>query len=304
MRTVFFGTPDAAIPSLHALAEISQVLGVITRPDAARGRSNKLVPSSVARAAGELAIPVFKPARRTEIYDILTGLGPLDVGVVVAYGMILPEDVLVYPAAGLVNVHFSLLPHWRGAAPVERAILAGEIKTGVSIMAMDAGLDTGAIISSEVAPIADTESAGELTTRLAEVGARLLSKTLAAWTDGRIQAVRQDDSLASYASKLTTAESRLSFTEPSASFVRKVRAFQPRPGAHAYLGDDRFKVIDARLADGPPLSPGHLLVHEGQLWVGTADGAVLLLSVQPAGKPVMDAAAWARGHQADIGRLT
>ncbi len=303
MRTVFFGTPDAAIPSLHALAEISEVLGVITRPDAARGRSNKLIPSSVATAAGELAIPVFKPARRTEIYDILMGLGSLDVGVVVAYGMILPEEVLAYPAAGLVNVHFSLLPEWRGAAPVERAILAGDTKTGVSIMAMDAGLDTGAIISSEVAPITDTESAGELTARLAEVGARLLSKTLLAWTDGRIQAAPQDDSRASYATKLTTAESRLSFMEPSAAFVRKVRAFQPRPGAHAYLGDDRFKVIGARLADGPALSPGHMIFDDGQLWVGTADDAVLLLSVQPAGKPVMDAAAWARGHQADIGRL-
>ena len=304
MRSVFFGTPDAAIPSLHSLAEISRVLGVITRPDAARGRSKKLIASSVATAAGELAIPVFKPARRTEIYDILTGLGSLDVGVVVAYGMILPGEVLANPAAGLVNVHFSLLPKWRGAAPVERAILAGDTETGVSIMAMDSGLDTGAIISSEVVPISDTESAGELTARLAGVGARLLGETLAAWTDGRINAVPQDDSRASYASKLTTAESRLSLTEPSAAFVRKVRAFHPRPGAHAYLGDGRFKVLEAKLADGPPLSPGQLMFQDGQLWIGTADTAVLLLSVQPAGKPVMDAAGWARGHVADIGRLT
>jgi methionyl-tRNA formyltransferase len=212
--------------------------------------------------------------------------------------------VLANPAAGLVNVHFSLLPKWRGAAPVERAILAGDTETGVSIMAMDSGLDTGAIISSEVVPISDTESAGDLTARLAGVGARLLGETLAAWTDGRINAVPQDDSRASYASKLTTVESRLSLTEPSAAFVRKVRAFHPRPGAHAYLGDNRFKVLEAKLADGPPLSPGHLMFQDGQLWIGTADTAVLLLRVQPAGKPVMDAAGWARGHVADIGRLT
>ncbi len=304
MRTVFFGTPEPAIASLEALVEIADVAGVVTRPDAARGRSKQLNPSPVAEAAVRLSLPIFKPSHGSDILGIMSGLGPLDVGVVVAFGMILTSEVLALPRAGLVNVHFSLLPRWRGAAPVERAILAGDDVTGVSIMSMDAGLDTGPVIATSSVSIDLDQSAGDLTARLASDGAALLSEILLAWTDGEIEPVDQDDFAATYAHKLTTAESRLDLAQPAEQVLRRIRAFDPRPGAHVYLGDDRFKIRDGAIESGPSLAPGELHFDGDRLWVGTGTDALVLRSVQPPGRSQMDGAAWARGRSQDLGTLS
>ena len=304
MRAVFFGTPEPAIASLEALVEIADVVGVVTRPDAARGRSKQLHPSPVAEVAARLALPIFKPGHGSDISAITSGLGQLDVGVVVAFGMMLNSEVLALPGAGLVNVHFSLLPRWRGAAPVERAILAGDEVTGVSIMSMDAGLDTGPVIATASVSIDPDNSAGELTTRLASEGAVLLSEVLPAWTDGEIEPVEQDDSAATYAHKLTTAESRLDLSEPAEQVLRRIRAFEPRPGAHVYLGDDRFKIRDAALEAGPSLAVGELHFDGDRLWVGTGTDALVLRAVQPSGRSQMDGAAWARGRSQALGSLS
>lgn len=304
MRAVFFGTPEPAIASLEALVEISDVVGVVTRPDAARGRSKQLHPSPVADVAATLALPIFKPSHGSDISGIMSGLGPFDVGVVVAFGMILNSEVLAFPRAGLVNVHFSLLPRWRGAAPVERAILAGDDVTGVSIMSMDAGLDTGPVIAHSSVTIDPAKSAGDLTAQLASDGAVLLSEVLPAWTGGEIEPVAQDHNAATYAHKLTTAESRLDLSEPAQLVLRRIRAFEPRPGAHVYLGDDRFKIRDAVIEPGPSLSVGELYFDGDRLWVGTGTDALVLRSVQPSGRTPMDGGAWARGRSQGLGSFS
>lgn len=303
MRSVFFGTPAAAVPALTTLAQFSEIAGVITRPDAAKGRSKKLRMSPVAEAAERAGFPVLKPRHRSEIFDLLSAVGPVDVGVVVAFGMILSSDVLEFPAAGMVNIHFSLLPRWRGAAPVERAILAGDQKTGVSIMAMDAGLDTGPVIAADETDIGIRESAGDLTDRLARSGADLLAEVLSDWVSGRIRPVGQDHEQATYASKLTTAESRLDLSDPAATLLRQINAFCPRPGAHAHLSGERFKILAASDGAGPSLTPGELAFDADELWVGTGTGPLQLRSVQPSGKSVMDGAAWARGRSRGLGSL-
>lgn len=304
MRSVFFGTPAAAVPTLTALSEFSDVVGVVTRPDAAKGRSKDLVMSPIAQEAERAGIPVLKPHNRSEILEMLAGVGPIDVGVVVAFGMILSSDVLEFPRAGMVNVHFSLLPRWRGAAPVERAILAGDQQTGVSIMAMDVGLDTGPVIATHETDIGAHESAGDLTDRLAESGAQLLAEVLPDWLSGRRPTVPQDHTQATYAPKLTTAESRLDLSEPAADLLRQIHAFCPRPGAHVYLNDERFKILAAAAGPGPTLSPGELAIDDGKLRVGTGTYPLELRSVQPAGKSVMDGAAWGRGRTRGLGHLT
>ncbi|MDH3193161.1 MAG: methionyl-tRNA formyltransferase [Acidimicrobiia bacterium] len=304
MRAVFFGTPEPATASLEALVGFADVVGVVTRPDAARGRSKKLQPSPVAEVAARLALPIFKPSHGSDIAGIVAGLGQLDVGVVVAFGMLLSSEVLAIPRAGLVNVHFSLLPRWRGAAPVERAILAGDEVTGVSIMSMDVGLDTGPVIATSSVSIDPDKSAGELTTRLAAEGASLLSRVLPAWTEGQIEPVIQDESAATYAHKLTTSESRLDLSKSAEEILRSIRAFEPRPGAHAYLGGDRFKIRNAAPGEGPRLAPGELHFDGDRLWVGTGTDPLVLRVVQPPGKAPMDGADWARGRSQDLGSLS
>ncbi len=304
MRSLFFGTPTAAVPTLMTLAEFSDIAAVITRPDAAKGRSKKLRMSPVAEEAERAGFRVLKPSRRSEIFELLADVGPVDVGVVVAFGMILSPDVLEFPPAGMVNVHFSLLPRWRGAAPVERAILAGDRQSGVSIMAMDAGLDTGPVIATHETDIGTYESAGDLTYRLAESGAQLLVEVLPDWVSGQIRAFDQDASQATYAPKLTTAESRLDLSSPAADLLRRIHAFCPRPGAHVHLNGERFKILAAADGLGPTLLPGELSFDGDELWVGTGTRPLGLRSVQPAGKSVMAGAAWARGRSESLGHLT
>lgn len=299
----FLGTPKAAIPSLRALHRIGEVRLVITRPDRGRGRGRKTSPSPVKRAAVELGLPVVEADDAQAAGEALRAQ-PAQIAVAAAFGLILPRSVLETPPAGMVNVHFSLLPRWRGAAPVERAILAGDERTGVSLMAMDIRLDAGPVFCSWETRIGPEETAGRLTGRLAKGAARLLADNLEKIASGAAPAVPQDESRASYAHRILPAEAHLDFRRPARKLARAVRAFNPRPGASAvWRGVPGFKIFAAHPAgdDIPPLSPGRLQATEDRVLVGTGDLPLQLGVVQPPGKRAMEAPDWRRGLKGDIG---
>lgn len=293
MRAAFFGTPAAAIPALCSLADAATVATVVTRPDRPRGRSGRPGPSAVKRAAQEFGFPVLAPERAEEALDAVAGC---DVAVVVAYGQILPERLLAAVPAGFVNVHFSLLPRWRGAAPVAHAILAGDDATGVSLMRLDAGLDTGPVFDQVRIPLRGNERRGPLTARLAAVGAELLGRTLAPIVSGAAVARRQDGAAATSAPKLRVADARLDPATGTEAVYRRVRAFHPAPGAWGMVEGRRFKVLDA--APLPDVAaPGRLASHEGRLLLGTGEGALELVTVQPEGRRPMSGSDWLAGRR-------
>lgn len=292
--TAFFGTPPAAVPSLEALKDQTDVRLVVTRPDKPRGRSGRPQPPAVKQAASEWALVVAQPDKAMEVADELSGI---DLAVVVAYGQILPESLLAVPRCGFINVHFSLLPRWRGAAPVARAILAGDSSTGVTLMQLDAGMDTGDIITAKATPIEEGDTTGSLTERLALEGAALLSDHLAAILAGTVERSSQGDG-ATAAQKVTPDEARLDFTTHTRKQVdRMVRAFNPKPGAWGLVDEERFKVWETEVVDQEELQPGELAVVDERLVVGCQDGDLALLSVQPAGAARMGGLAWANGHR-------
>jgi len=269
ISTAFLGTPAAAIPSLVALTFLTDVKLVITRPDKPRGRSGRARPSPIKEAAAELDIPIAQPSRREELETVLAGAAPFDVGVVVAYGMILSPAALATPRRGFVNVHFSLLPRWRGAAPVERAILAGDTTSGVTLMVMDRGLDTGPVLASQPVTIAPGETAGALTMRLAHLGAELLSEHLIPFDEGSLVAHPQVSEGVTYADRITTAEAVVAATRPAADLLRAVRAYSPRPGARLAGGD--LKVWEAAPTDVGAMPAGYLHFDGHRLLMGTGD---------------------------------
>lgn len=276
MRVAFLGTPHAAVPALRALvAADHQVELVVSRPDRKRGRGGALAPSPVKEAALELGLEV------SDDVDDVRGRG-MELGVVVAYGRILEPDLLA--ELPMVNVHFSLLPRWRGAAPVERAILAGDAETGVCLMEVEEGLDTGGLYAVERVAIAPDETADELTARLAELGARLLVGRLAQGLGHPRPQVGEP----TYASKLDPAELHLDMSEPAAVLARRTRVGR----AWTTLRGRRLLVLRARAVPGDVAAPG--LVHD-DLTVDTGEGRLLLVEVQPEGKPAMPAPAWANG---------
>lgn len=296
-RSAFFGTPAAAIPALAALAAGTSVELVVTQPDRPQGRSKQLIPSAVKIAASEWGIPIAQPSRAVEIAGNLEGL---DVAVVVAYGQILPERMLGLPRHGFINVHFSKLPRWRGAAPVARAILAGDDSTGVDLMQLDAGMDTGPIIARSNTPIGPSETGGTLTARLAGLGAALLARTLPGILDGSAERVAQPENGVSLAPKVSSAEAFVSpLSTPAAQIDRAVRAFNPSPGAWAIVDGERLKVWRSGVRSGTDLAPGATEFVDGAPVVGTPDGAWELIEVQAAGKARLDAAGWARGHRGE-----
>ena len=300
MKTVFFGTPDSAVPSVQALVGISDVMAVVTRPDAPRGRSGRPQPSSVARFAEDAGLPVLRPSGRTGLAEALGGVGDFDVGVVVAFGMILRPEVLTIPDRGFVNVHFSLLPRWRGAAPVQRSILAGDDRTGVTLMRMDEGLDTGSIVSTWSTAIGVDEDAGVLTDRLAVGGAGLLAANLAAYVEGRIATTRQDDTRATYAHKLDSEERWIGPGHTVDQVERAVRALVPWPGAWIRHASGPIRLRRAERSDiAPP--PGEIEVQDNGVVCGFADGGVRVDQVQPTGKQPMNARDWIRGLRAGPG---
>jgi len=303
MRIVFAGTPEAAVPSLRALAGSGHdVVAVLTRPDAPAGRGKRLTPSPVAVAAQELGIEVLKPAhpRDAEFVERLSRLAP-DVCAVVAYGALVPEHVLAIPEHGWVNLHFSLLPAWRGAAPVQRALMNGDTVTGVTTFRLVPELDAGPVHRQLRVPVADDETAGELLDRLARIGADVLVDTMADIEAG-LPAVEQDDEAVTLAPKVEVGDARLDWSAPAEQLVRVIRGTSPHPGAWTLFEGRRFKVLAARVDDpaapGPhpgDLGPGRIEADPRHLWAGTGDGVLELVRVQGFGKKAMSGADWARG---------
>lgn len=298
MRVVFFGTPDFAVPSLRALVEEgAEVVGVITQPDRPQGRSRStLHPPPVKLAAGELGLPVLQPERpRGDVFVAgLRRLSP-DLGVVVAYGHILKPEVLAVPHRGMINVHASLLPRYRGAAPIQAAILAGDQVTGITIMQMEAGMDTGPILHQVQTEIGLDETAGELTARLADLGARALVEALVLMQRGELLPIPQDDTRATLAPKIGRETARVDWRLGCARVARTIRAFDPMPGAWTTFEGEEVKLFGARPGTSPG-EPGVVLPDGPDLVIGTGDGSVAVHQVQPAGKRRMDASEWRRGR--------
>jgi methionyl-tRNA formyltransferase len=295
-RVAFLGTPGAAVPTLRALAEHHEVALVITRPDRPRGRSGSPLPPPVKEVAMELGLRVSQPEGRAGIAAELASIEGLDVGVVVAYGQILDRGALGVPRHGMLNLHFSLLPRWRGAAPVARALLAGDPMTGVTIIRLDEGLDTGPVLTAQAVDIGPEETAGELTERLAVVGAGLLLEVMPGFVDGETIPVTQSESGMTYAGKLEPGERPLEVSGAALDAVRRIRALSPEPGATLVIDLVPHQVLRARLHPSP-VPPGTWAEFDGRPAVGFADGAVELVEVQPPGKRLMTGAAWLAGRR-------
>ncbi|HEX9393368.1 MAG TPA: methionyl-tRNA formyltransferase [Gemmatimonadales bacterium] len=304
MRVVFFGTPDFAVPSLLALiGEGFDVVAAVTQPDKPQGRSRStLVAPPVKVAAQAEDVAVLQPARPTgaEFYRTIRDLAP-EVGVVVAYGHILKPDLLAIPPRGMVNVHPSLLPELRGAAPVEWAILNGLEKTGVTIMQMGEGLDSGPVLHQIPHRIPNDVTGGELSEHLAEMGAQALVEALQLLEANMLKPVAQKDANATYAPKLTREVARISWHEPANAVARKILALDPRPGAWAELDGNEVKLFRPQLADATG-QPGEVLTTDGRLLIAAGVRAVTVQEVQPAGKPRMAAAEWVRGRGVAVGQ--
>jgi methionyl-tRNA formyltransferase len=303
LNVVFAGTPDFAVPCLEAVAESGhRLVAVYTQPDRPAGRGRKLKPSSVKERALEVGVPVYQPEtlKETKDQDELAGLQP-DLMVVVAYGLILPRAVLDAPTHGCWNVHASLLPRWRGAAPIQRAIASGDKETGVCLMQMAAGLDTGPVLDCRSTPIGNEETAGELHERLALLGAELLAEHLALAGRGELpDGEPQDDEQATYAAKITTDEATLDWHEPAEKLARLVRAFNPVPGARGEVAGETVKVWRAR-PDAGQAEPGQPVVEDGRLFVGTGQGRLEILEVQRPGKRPVTAREYLNARR-DLGR--
>lgn len=293
-RTAFFGTPAEAVPALAAVASVSRVTIVVTQPDRPQGRGLRAGRAPVAEAAEAWGLPVAHAASGVDLGAVLAAT---DVAVVVAYGRLIRPSMLAAPRAGFVNVHFSLLPRWRGASPVIRAILAGDRETGVTLMAMDEGLDTGPILDRERVPILPWDTGGTLTARLAGLGADLLARRLGDVAAGALPEAPQDDMLATAAAKVSVDEA---FVDPSRHRVeaveRAVRAFHPRPGAWGVVDGSRLKLLAVARSDAE-VEPGEAAVVGGEVVLGARDGSLRLVSVQPEGKRPMDGVSWMNGRQ-------
>ncbi|MDI6628975.1 MAG: methionyl-tRNA formyltransferase [Rhodococcus sp. (in: high G+C Gram-positive bacteria)] len=301
MRVVFAGTPEPAVPSLRALlgSERHEVIAVVTRPDAAAGRGRKTMRSPVGQLADEHEIPVFTPAKPSDpdFVSQLTELAP-DVCPVVAYGALLPQPVLDIPRFGWINLHFSLLPAWRGAAPVQAAIAAGDEITGASTFLLDAGMDTGPVLGVVTERVRATDTTGDLLTRLASSGADLLAATLDAIEDGTASAHPQPEDGISYASKVSVDAARIDWTRSAAFVDRHIRSVTPAPGAWTTIGELRVKISPVQHSEDT-LAPGSIEVRKSGVHIGTGTTAVVLGEVQPQGKKLMKALDWARGARLD-----
>ena len=305
MRVLFWGTPDFATPALRALlGEGFEVVGVVTQPDRPVGRSRSTpVPPPVKELALAEGLPVLQPERPRggAFVATLRALDP-DVSVVVAYGHLIPEEVLHLPRRGSLNIHASLLPALRGAAPIQGAILAGLPETGVTIMRMTPRLDAGPIILQARTPIVDDETYGELALRLSELGALALIEALALADVGEASETPQDERAATYAPKITREMTRVDWARPAAEVARAVRAFDPKPGAVTTLRGAEVKLFEARLAPDTRRAPGKVVaVDEAGMVVACGDGAVRVGCVQPAGKRKLAPVDWARGRGVAVG---
>ncbi|MFV1992349.1 MAG: methionyl-tRNA formyltransferase [Acidiferrobacterales bacterium] len=290
MNIIFAGTPDFAVPSLRALLLAGhEVVTVYCQPDRPAGRGRKTTPGPVKATAQAENISVCQPQNFKDPAEVakLASLRP-DLMIVVAYGLILPESILKIPRLGCINVHASLLPRWRGAAPIQRAIEAGDKFTGLSIMQMDAGLDTGKVLATTEIEISATETAGQLHDRLAEVGGNLLAETLPKIETGQIRGTIQDEELVSYAKKLDKREARLDWSLPADVIARKIRAFNPWPMAYTCWQQNRLRIWEATVSHQDGGKPGTILAASGDgILVATGAGSVNILSLQSQGGKAM-----------------
>ncbi|OON82085.1 methionyl-tRNA formyltransferase [Streptomyces tsukubensis] len=305
MKLVFAGTPEVAVPALDALLDSGrhEVAAVVTRPDAPAGRGRRLIASPVAERAAEAGIEVLKPAtpRDEKFLARLREIAP-DCCPVVAYGALLPRVALDVPAHGWVNLHFSLLPAWRGAAPVQHALMAGDQITGASTFLIEEGLDSGPVYGTVTEEVRPTDTSGDLLTRLALAGSGLLAATMDGIEDGTLTAVRQPAEGVSLAPKLTVEDARVDWSAPALRVDRVVRGCTPAPGAWTLFRGERLKLISVRpLPDREDLAPGELAVAKNEVAVGSGSHAVELVWIQPQGKKPMRAADWARGVRIEAG---
>ncbi|MBD2846159.1 methionyl-tRNA formyltransferase [Paenibacillus sp. IB182496] len=311
MRIVFMGTPEFAVPSLKKLLQMKcEIVAVVTQPDRPKGRKRQLAAPPVKEAALLLGLPVLQPEKlRTsaETLERLEALAP-DLIVTAAYGQLLPKAVLELPRLGCINVHGSLLPKYRGGAPIQRAIMNGETVTGVTIMYMAEGLDTGDMISRTEVPIGPEDTSGTMFAKLSDAGARLLGETLPRLLDGSVRAEPQDEREATYAPNLTREDERIDWTRAAEQIRNQVRGLSPMAGAFTYLHGEVFKVRACELAEpapgAPEVAPGTVLeTARGSLLVQTGDGALALTQIQPAGRKALPAADWLRGAGLEPGTM-
>lgn len=306
MRIVFFGTPEFAVPSLEALiAERATIVGVVTQPDKPRGRSrSKLVAPPVKRAAEGHGIPILQPERPVgDVFLQALRHWQPELGVVVGYGHIIRPEVLAVPSRGMINVHASLLPELRGAAPINWAVLRGDADTGITVIQMDQGMDSGPILRQAVTPIGANETAGELAERLARLGAETLVETIALMRMGRLAPTPQDPALATLARKIDRKVTRLVWTETAAAVSRRIRAFDPEPGAWTMWDETEVKFFRPTvLKEETAGEPGEV-VSTRPLRVASGTGGVEIAEVQPAGRARMSGEAWCRGRGPNQGDL-
>ncbi|MDC9598708.1 methionyl-tRNA formyltransferase [Xenorhabdus anantnagensis] len=294
LRIIFAGTPDFAARHLAALLNSQhQVVGVLTRPDKPAGRGKKLTPSPVKVLAEEHDVPVFQPKTlRTEESQQWVMAQQPDIMIVVAYGLILPQAALDIPRLGCLNVHGSLLPRWRGAAPIQRSIWAGDQETGVTIMQMDAGLDTGDMLLKAICPITNEDTSASLYEKLADIGPEALLNTLSLITSGKCQPEIQDDTLATYAEKLSKDEAKIDWNLPATQIERCVRAFNPWPMSFFLIDDQPVKIWQTEaITEQTTQAPGTVISADKKgIQIATADGILNITQLQPPGKKAMSAA--------------
>jgi len=295
-KIVFMGSPEFAVPTLRAIAGKYPLVGAVTQPDRPAGRGRVLTPPPVKELAVELEIPVIQPQSLKETHALaqLESWQP-DLIVVTAFGQILRKEVLEIPTFGCINVHASLLPRWRGAAPIQAAILDGDTDTGITIMQMDAGVDTGDILSQHTITIGEHETARELSRRLAELGAQVLFETLPQYFSGAIVPQAQDDLLATYAPRLKKDAGQLDFNETAVALARRVRAFDPWPGTYTIWSGERLKILQAHAHDAKTPGPGKTTTCGNLPAFGTSDGLLVLDSLQLASKKALSGEVFLRG---------
>lgn len=301
MRLVVAGSPAAAVPTLRRLAASDhEIVAVLTRPATPQGRKRVLTPTPVAVVAAELGLPVIEASRVDDAVTAQIAALDVDLGVIVAYGALLRRPALDAPRIGWVNLHFSDLPAYRGAAPVQRAVMAGDTRTAATVFQLVEALDAGPVYAARPFEIEPEATSGEVLAAMAEVGADVVADVVDGIAAGTAVATEQSGG-PTLAPKLTIDDGRIDFAAPATVVHARLRGVTPEPGAYAHLGETRVKLLRSTLQPGgtedpaPSLAPGALALHGGRLLVGTADTPLVLLEVQPAGKKAMDAAAWARG---------
>jgi methionyl-tRNA formyltransferase len=301
-RIVFLGTPEAAVPSLDALSDEHDVGLVVTQPDRPKGRSGRPTPPTIKEFAISTGLTVVQPGSPEALSGALQSHGPFDIGVVVAYGRLLRSDVLAIPRHGMINVHFSLLPRWRGAAPVARALMAGDTMTGVTIIKLDEGLDTGPVLTAQALDIDLDVDLGTLTERLAKMGASLLIRARPEFLDGVLRPVEQSDDGMTYAAKVTSEDRSLSVEATPEVFLNHVRGLSPRPGAIIDIDGRPHKILQATTSSHH-VKTGSWVSTDGAVVIGVQGGAIEVVLLQPPGKTPQLGPDWARGRRINTGRV-